>query len=185
MKISKDDFDKQVGTGTLTMSSNVLYVVSSDYMDAYGQVLCNLVMTDDSVPSDAANKHYVDEKDTVLKESIDTVSTDLTSRYDNLCIAISGAIDISAVALCTELSNCEISVDGLSDYIGKIELSVDGLSGIVDTIYTEISTDLTSKCNWLSNNVVTVSNDNSAYHQLSVIKINKDEYDQIVENDES
>ena len=36
IKITKDDFDTQVATGTLTMSSNTLYVVSSDYMDAYG-----------------------------------------------------------------------------------------------------------------------------------------------------
>ena len=44
-------------------------------MDAYGQVLCNLVMTDDSVPSDAANKHYVDEKDSKLANDIRAVSS--------------------------------------------------------------------------------------------------------------
>ena len=36
IKITKDDFDRNVGTGTMTMSSNILYVVSSDYIDAYG-----------------------------------------------------------------------------------------------------------------------------------------------------
>ena len=75
IKITKDDFDTQVATGTLTMSSNTLYVVSSDYIDAYGQVLCNLVMTDDNVPTDAANKHYVDEKDNALATDIKSVSS--------------------------------------------------------------------------------------------------------------
>ena len=63
IKITKDDFDAQVATGTLTMSSNTLYVVSSEYMDAYGRQLCNLTMTEDMVASEAANKHYVDAKD--------------------------------------------------------------------------------------------------------------------------
>ena len=57
------------------LCGNAIYVVDSDYMDAYGQVLCNLVMTDDSVPTDAANKHYVDEKDSKLATDIDAVSS--------------------------------------------------------------------------------------------------------------
>ena len=75
IKITKDDFDTQVATGTLTMSSNTLYVVSSDYMDAYGQQLCNLTMTEDMVASEAANKHYVDAKDSKLATDINAVSS--------------------------------------------------------------------------------------------------------------
>lgn len=75
IKITKDDFDTQVATGTLTMSSNTLYIVSSDYMDAYGQQLCNLTMTEDMVASEAANKHYVDAKDGKLATDINAVSS--------------------------------------------------------------------------------------------------------------
>ena len=75
IKITKDDFDAQVVTGTLTMSSNTLYVVSSEYMDAYGRQLCNLTMTEDMVASEAANKHYVDAKDGKLATDINAVSS--------------------------------------------------------------------------------------------------------------
>lgn len=75
IKITKDDFDTQVATGTLTMSSNTLYIVSSDYIDAYGQQLCNLTMTEDMVASEAANKHYVDAKDGKLATDINAVSS--------------------------------------------------------------------------------------------------------------
>ena len=75
IKITKDDFDTQVATGTLTMSSNTLYIVSSDYMDAYGQQLCNLTMTEDMVASEATNKHYVDAKDGKLATDINAVSS--------------------------------------------------------------------------------------------------------------
>ena len=75
IKIAKDDFDAQVVTGTLTMCSNTLYVVSSDYIDAYGRQLCNLTMTEDMVASEAANKHYVDAKDSKLATDINAVSS--------------------------------------------------------------------------------------------------------------
>ena len=77
IKITKDDFDTQVATGTLTMSSNTLYIVSSDYMDAYGQQLCNLTMTEDMVASEATNKHYVDAKDGKLATDINAVSSSI------------------------------------------------------------------------------------------------------------
>ena len=74
IKITKDDFDRNVGTGTMTMSSNILYVVSSDYIDAYGQQLCNLTMAEDNIPSEAANKHYVDAKDTAIENNVNAIS---------------------------------------------------------------------------------------------------------------
>ena len=73
VKISKDEYDQLVADDKTQLSGNTLYVVDSNYIDAYGQVLCNLVMTDDSVPTDAANKHYVDEKDSKLATDINAV----------------------------------------------------------------------------------------------------------------
>ena len=75
VKINKDEYDQLVADDKTQLSGNTLYVVDSDYIDAYGQVLCNLVMTDDSVPTDAANKHYVDEKDRKLAADINAVSS--------------------------------------------------------------------------------------------------------------
>ena len=75
IKISKDEYDQLVADDKTQISGNTLYVVDSDYIDAYGQVLCNLVMTDDSVPTDAANKHYVDAKDSKLSADIIDVSS--------------------------------------------------------------------------------------------------------------
>ena len=75
VKISKDEYDQLVADDKTQISGNTLYVVDSDYIDAYGQVLCNLVMTDDGVPTDAANKHYVDAKDSKLATDINAVSS--------------------------------------------------------------------------------------------------------------
>ena len=75
IKIDKDEFDELVASDNTILSGNTLYIVDSDYIDVYGQVLCNLVMTDDNVPTDAANKHYVDEKDTALATDIKSVSS--------------------------------------------------------------------------------------------------------------
>lgn len=60
IKLSKDEFDEGVALGTMPLSGNIMYVVDSDYIDAYGEQLCNLTMPEDSIPTVATNKHYVD-----------------------------------------------------------------------------------------------------------------------------
>ena len=60
IKLGKDEFDEGVALGTMPFSGNIMYVVDSDYIDAYGEQLCNLTMPEDSVPTVATNKHYVD-----------------------------------------------------------------------------------------------------------------------------
>lgn len=63
VKIQKEDFDALVADEHSVMSANTLFVVDSDYIDAYGQVITNLAMDKDD-PSYmlgiAASKPYVD-----------------------------------------------------------------------------------------------------------------------------
>ena len=76
------------------LSGNVLWVISSDYMDAYGQVLSNLTMTNDITPSEAATKHYVDDKYDKLKAKLSSIyhkfdTIDANSDLsDLLCIIV-------------------------------------------------------------------------------------------------
>lgn len=57
IKISKDEYELSAANGC-DLCSNVLYVVESDYIDAYGQQLKNLSGPTDL--SDATTKWYVD-----------------------------------------------------------------------------------------------------------------------------
>ena len=53
VKISKDDYEALVALSGDTLSNNVLYVIDSDYEDAYGQQIKNLA--DGTDPNDAVN----------------------------------------------------------------------------------------------------------------------------------
>lgn len=56
VKMTRDSYE-EIAVGSLC--SNVLYVVESDYINAYGQALKYLTMTDDPEESEAATQHYV------------------------------------------------------------------------------------------------------------------------------
>ena len=55
--ISQEDYEQLVFDGSAL--SNTLYVVSGDYINAYGQTLKYLTMSDDPEESEAATQHYV------------------------------------------------------------------------------------------------------------------------------
>ena len=57
IKITKDEYELSVA-GECALCDNVMYVVESDYIDAYGQQIKNISGPADS--SDAAPKWYVD-----------------------------------------------------------------------------------------------------------------------------
>lgn len=65
--ISQDDFYQRVENGQI--SSNELYIVSSDYINAYGEQLKNLAQPTDL--SDAATKEYVDVISSSLSSQIE------------------------------------------------------------------------------------------------------------------
>ena len=74
VKIAKDKFDEMVADEHSIMSGNTIYVVDSDYIDAYGQVITNLAMDKDD-PSYmlgiAASKPYVDFVSNDISTTVD------------------------------------------------------------------------------------------------------------------
>lgn len=93
VKIAKDDYDNGVALGTAPFGGNIMYVVDSDYIDAYGEQLCNLTMPEDSVATVATNKHYVDSicadiSDTVIL-SVSNLQSQVISN-DNDIMFLSG-----------------------------------------------------------------------------------------------
>lgn len=57
IKINEEEYIEKVANGTL-LNDGVLYVISSDHINAYGQKIVNLA--EPTVDSDAATKNYVD-----------------------------------------------------------------------------------------------------------------------------
>ena len=76
VKISKSEFDAKVGSGS-PLQGNVLYIVDSNIIDAYGQQMKNLA--DPTELSDAANKKYVDDS---LTATAHALSTDYNIKID-------------------------------------------------------------------------------------------------------
>lgn len=63
LKVTEEEYMEKVADGTL-LNDGVLYVISSDHINAYGQKIVNLA--EPTVSSDAATKNYVD---TTVSES--------------------------------------------------------------------------------------------------------------------
>lgn len=76
VKISKSEFDAKVGSGS-PLQGNVLYIVDSNIIDAYGQQMKNLA--DPTELSDATNKKYVDDS---LTATAHALSTDYNTKID-------------------------------------------------------------------------------------------------------
>lgn len=76
VKISKSEFDAKVGSGS-PLQGNVLYIVDSNIIDAYGQQMKNLA--DPTELSDATNKKYVDDS---LTATAHVLSTDYNTKID-------------------------------------------------------------------------------------------------------
>lgn len=57
VKVTEEEYMAKVADGTL-MADGVLYVISADHINAYGQKIVNVAAPEDA--ADAANKEYVD-----------------------------------------------------------------------------------------------------------------------------
>lgn len=90
VKITNDEF-KNMAVHDILQTS-VLYIVSSDYIDAYGQQLCNLTMPD--YEGVAATKPYVDEK-------TDSVQAEVGSLLSSIWSSLSACYEKNG----TELTN--------------------------------------------------------------------------------
>lgn len=137
IKIAKDDYDSNVALGTMPFSGNIMYVVDADYIDAYGEQLCNLTMPEDSVATVATNKHYVDSicadiSSTVIL-SVDSLQKQVTSndndikflsgQHDWLSTQLSAQHDSLSTSLSTEISAVRHAFAGLYEKISSINSS--------------------------------------------------------------
>ena len=123
--ISQDDFYQKVKDGSLL--SNELYVVSSDYINAYGQQIKNLSAPSDL--SDATTKQYVDASDLFISNWI-------SSNFENT--GISNAISNTIFNYDVLAKNDVYIINNLS--VGG-QLSVNGVQfGITTKISDNIST---------------------------------------------
>ena len=103
--ISQDDYYQRVKDGQI--SSNVLYVVSSNYINAYGQQLKNLAAPTEL--SDATTKEYVDSISSSLNAQIQKLSDDLSSEISSL----EDNVLSNDAYLSTAIDN-KIFIDGIS-----------------------------------------------------------------------
>ena len=71
VKIAKAEYDELVALSGDTLSNNVLYVIDSDYEDAYGQQIKNLADATDL--SDAVNKKQLDAVSAVAGSAVQSV----------------------------------------------------------------------------------------------------------------
>ena len=158
IKISRADYEQAVvdaASNGVDLSNNVLYVISSDYIDAYERQIKNVVMEDDNTPSDAVNKHFVEQLSDRISQTIDNnidaictvISNDISGyissindTIDNkLCVAISNNADDISTKIWIENKIDQTKSPGFSD-LSIIKLSdteyeqllIDAYFGTVD-----------------------------------------------------
>lgn len=142
VKITKEEYEQKITDAACSgvdLSNNVLYIVSSDYIDAYEQRIENVVMSNDNIPSEATNKHYVDSISSNLANNINQLSTTLSNdyaltstlsgisaelsnsisskiHYDNLITNESADINLSIVKLSPEQFEQQVLNNQLNDH---------------------------------------------------------------------
>ena len=140
VKIQKEDFDALVADEHSVMSGNTIYVVDSDYIDAYGQVIANLAMDKDD-PSYmlgiAASKPYVDFVSSNISATVDQnriadkseLSNVLSTYANSLCASISSTVDQNRIADKKELSNVlstytDTKIQKLSNILSSVSYAI-------------------------------------------------------------
>ena len=76
VKVTKETFENQIISDTM-LCANTLYIVQSDDVDMYGQLVRNVA--EPLLSGDAATKNYVDSQDTILKSTIKTALTTISN----------------------------------------------------------------------------------------------------------
>jgi predicted nucleic acid-binding protein len=120
VKLSKEEFDEKVTTDN-QLSDNILYIVDSDYIDAYGQVISNLTMSDLSgkEASEAVNKSYFEN---VVSDISNYLSDEISNEIDRAVAYekyLSDEISLSANNLCIALSNENIRAVAYEKYLSN------------------------------------------------------------------
>lgn len=133
--ISQDDFYQKVALSLDTIKDNELYIVSENYINAYGQQMKNLSAPTDL--SDATTKEYVDQISSTLSNQIQNLSTDLSTEisaltqnlYDQLQHIAEDEI-ISSLNQKSCISNVICAVVGIKDTLISLRQTLSGMLGL-------------------------------------------------------
>ena len=117
VKISKTSYELSAVSDMLL--SNVLYIISDDYLDAYGQQIKNLAAPTEL--SDATPKKYVDDNVTTARQALSdyvesstsSARTDLSNYVKDTVNAVSAVIKGNLATISTVVDQ-KINIDGLS-----------------------------------------------------------------------
>lgn len=128
--IGQEDYYNLVSSDSAL--SNVLYVVSSDYINAYGQRIENLA--EPELSTDAATKGYVDSISSSLNSQIQQLGDDLSSEIRTLSTNLSTSI--SSLTSQMELALSALNKDPLSSLNAdsKISAVIGAVLDIRDTL---------------------------------------------------
>ena len=171
VKLSKDEFDNKVVIHN-QLSDNILYIVDSDYIDAYGQVMKNLTMSDLSgkEASEAVNKSYFEN---VVSDISNYLSDEISNEIDRAVAYekyLSDEISLSANNLCIALSNENDRAVAYEKYLSdEIKLNDADIKYLSD----EISLSANNLCIALSNEnkQVTILTNNLTSNYIEKITI--------------
>ena len=117
VKIGKTSYELSAVSDMLL--SNVLYIISDDYLDAYGQQMKNLAAPTEL--SDATPKKYVDDNVTTARQALSdyvesstsSARTDLSNYVKDTLNAVSTVIKGNLATISTVVDQ-KINIDGLS-----------------------------------------------------------------------
>lgn len=168
VKISKEEYDSKVSLEINALCANTLYIVDSDYIDAYGQTMQNLTMANDNNASEATNKHYVDSLCASLSDTValsvenlqaQIISNDgdikyLSSQHGWLSTALSTGLSNEIVARDNAVNQLQAS---LIAETARAKVAEEDNANAISTISTDYlkaadKTELTNAINYKANN---------------------------------
>ena len=88
VRIGKDDFEGKIISGSVVVDGSTMYIVDSDYIDAYDRVLSNLSTTGVEGVSEAANTGYVKDFAAATVKSLSVDDIVLSSKSSDVLSAI-------------------------------------------------------------------------------------------------
>ena len=95
VKLTKDQYE-DLAIGPTRLCANVLYVVESEYIDAYGQEIKNVLSSIEQ--TNAATVGQVDDAASKLCTHIDQICADLSVEVSSLSRALDDKVDVVEVA---------------------------------------------------------------------------------------
>jgi len=181
--IKRDAYDELLTEGKISSLSNSVFIISSDFIDAFGEQMKNLSGPTDE--SDAATKKYVDDISASLSSTVSSIADNINQSIQDLSDSISATASADVYQLCCSLSStisssltslsasADKNVSDLSTSLSNSVTSlVDSEANIRRDADVYLSNQISTKI-WIEDPTVGLS----SYGDLSVIKIDKTTYE--------